>query len=382
MSTETKRGFGIRRWVITGLAALVTFLALSTYKFLELNAVIDATMAMPEFSETVETASPRAAEFAQTVRALGVAIAPKRVALRNELPGYITAVNYLSGARVAQGKVILQLDVSEQVAHLASANARAELAQVIYDRDLDLRASNAVSQESVDRARAELDVVRADIEAIQSVIDRKTIRAPFRGVIGIHQFEVGQYLDPNTEITTLVGDSNEMWVDFAIPQFYGELERGDTVRVRLVRGGGTGHGEFVDATVIAGDSTISTAARSRLYRAVVPSGSLELLHNASVEVEASVAESQLAFSVPPTSVLTDMMGQYVWVLMPEPGDERAYRARREAVTVSGRHAGRAIVTGAITEDDVIAGAGAFKLLPGLLVRPGTRPAAVAAGGGL
>ena len=66
---------------------------------LELNAVIDATMAMPEFSETVETASPRAAEFAQTVRALGVAIAPRRVALRNELPGYITAVNYRSGAR-------------------------------------------------------------------------------------------------------------------------------------------------------------------------------------------------------------------------------------------------------------------------------------------
>ena len=146
--------------------------------------------------------------------------------------------------------------------------------------------------------------------------------------------------------------------------------------------GGTGHGAFVDATVIASDSTISTAARSRLYRAVVPSGALELLHNASVEVEASVAESQMAFSVPPTSVLTDMMGQYVWVLMPEPGDEPAYRARREAVTVSGRHDGQAIVTGAITEDDVIAGAGAFKLMPGLLVRPGTRPTAVAAGGGL
>ena len=90
----------------------------------------------PRFSETVETASPQAAEFAQTVRALGVAIAPRRVALRNELPGYITAVNYRSGARVAQGKVILQLDVSEASrTSRFSANARAELAQVIHDRD-------------------------------------------------------------------------------------------------------------------------------------------------------------------------------------------------------------------------------------------------------
>ena len=319
MNSRTITRRSLKRWLITVAACLLIFSGFASVKISEITTAIQAQESNPEYFETVEVATAETVDYVPTVKTIGVTIAPQQVTLRNELPGYVTDVNFTSGALVKKGQVIIQLDVSEQQANLESAKARADLAQIVYDRDVELRESNAVSQEAVDRSRAELNVLKAEIGAINSVINRKTIRAPFDGVIGIHQFEPGQYLEANTVITTVVAESEAMWIDFSMPQFYGELEVGTVVRARLVRAQNTARNVYIEGKIIASDSLISTGARSRLYRALVAGDRPILLHNASVELEVPIGERRILMAVPAQSVQSNLHGQYVYA---RPGREQ------------------------------------------------------------
>ena len=356
----------VSRWLATVVACLLVAALLGYLKFSEIQGVLAAVAAQPEYSETVETATPVPTDFQPRLEALGVVVAPLQVTLRSEMAGYITTVGAPAGARVSRGQVLLQLDLSEQAASLAAARARLALASAVLKRDLDLQKSSFVSEDKVDRSRAEVAVVEAEIAGIESVINRRTIRAPFDGVIGIHRFEVGQYLDNNSVITTLVGDRGEMWVDFAVPQFYGELAAGHRVSLRIVRSAGLDGEALLAAEVIAGDASIDAASRSRRYRAVVREGSERLLDNMSVSVHIPLGLATPLLAVPSLALQSDIEGEFVWLLDRDSGGQ-GYRARRQAVTSFGQQ-GELTFVDSLRADQLIAAAGAFKLSPGLLVK--------------
>ncbi len=356
----------VSRWLVAVMACLLVAALLGYLKFSEIQGVLAAVAAQPEYSETVETATPVPSDFQPRLEALGVVVAPLQVTLRSEMAGYITDVGAAAGARVTRGQVLLQLDLSEQAAALAAAQARLALASAVLKRDLDLQKSSFVSEDKVDRSRAEVAVVEAEIAGIESVINRRTIRAPFDGVIGIHRFEVGQYLDNNSVITTLVGDRGEMWVDFAVPQFYGELAAGHRVSLRIVRSAGLDGEALLAAEVIAGDASIDAASRSRRYRAVVREGSDRLLDNMSVSVDIPLGLATPLLAVPSLALQSDIEGEFVWLLDRDSGGQ-GYRARRQAVTSFGQQ-GELTFVDSLRADQLIAAAGAFKLSPGLLVK--------------
>jgi membrane fusion protein (multidrug efflux system) len=356
----------VSRWLAAVVACLLVAALLGYLKFSEIQGVLAAVAAQPEYSETVETATPVPTDFQPRLEALGVVVAPLQVTLRSEMAGYITTVGAPAGARVSRGQVLLQLDLSEQAASLAAARARLALASAVLKRDLDLQKSSFVSEDKVDRSRAEVAVVEAEIAGIESVINRRTIRAPFDGVIGIHRFEVGQYLDNNSVITTLVGDRGEMWVDFAVPQFYGELAAGHRVSLRIVRSAGLDGEALLAAEVIAGDASIDAASRSRRYRAVVREGSERLLDNMSVSVHIPLGLATPLLAVPSLALQSDIEGEFVWLLDRDSGGQ-GYRARRQAVTSFGQQ-GELTFVDSLRADQLIAAAGAFKLSPGLLVK--------------
>jgi membrane fusion protein (multidrug efflux system) len=356
----------VSRWLAAVVACLLVAALLGYLKFSEIQGVLAAVAAQPEYSETVETATPVPTDFQPRLEALGVVVAPLQVTLRSEMAGYITTVGAPAGARVSRGQVLLQLDLSEQAASLAAARARLALASAVLKRDLDLQKSSFVSEDKVDRSRAEVAVVEAEIAGIESVINRRTIRAPFDGVIGIHRFEVGQYLDNNSVITTLVGDRGEMWVDFAVPQFYGELAAGHRVSLRIVRSAGLDGEALLAAEVIAGDASIDAASRSRRYRAVVREGSERLLDNMSVSVHIPLGLATPLLAVPSLALQSDIEGEFVWLLDRDSGGQ-GYRARRQAVTSFGQQ-GELTFVDSLRADQLIAAAGAFKLSPGLQVK--------------
>jgi membrane fusion protein (multidrug efflux system) len=126
-----------------------------------------------------------------------------------------------------------------------------------------LLTNNSVSRDRVDQARAEADIALANVRQLEASIAKKTLRAPFDAVVGLHQLEAGEYLAANTAIVTLVGISEFLWVDFNLPPAQGSVDIGATVAVFVA-----GHADAaLQARVIARDPAVSPQSRNLRYRA-------------------------------------------------------------------------------------------------------------------
>jgi membrane fusion protein (multidrug efflux system) len=125
------------------------------------------------------------------------------ITLRNELPGTVRQVALEPGQIVEAGTVLVALDVAVEEAELRAQQAQAALAETVLARTRRLRADRVAPEADYDRAVAERDVALAQIERTRAVIERKTIRAPFRARVGIADVHPGQYLTEGTQLTTL-----------------------------------------------------------------------------------------------------------------------------------------------------------------------------------
>lgn len=365
------------RWTVTIGGCLLVLGALGTYKYREIQAGIAAGAAYPEQSETVEEARVSLAQFTPTITVMGEVVAPRRLDLRNEIEGEITSVNFRSGEPVRAGQLLLQLDTSVEQASLEVASARAELAQRTYGRNLELFESKLSTEDLLDRAKADLSAAQAEVQVLERTIAKKTLTAPFDGRAGLHTFEVGQYLESNTLITSLIGDTTDMWIDFQVPQFYTQLDAGTAIAV-----GGIGSDSaepMASANIIAENTVVNVDSRSRGYRASIPDEQKRFTPQTMVKLEVPVADAENLLQIPATAVQQDPLGQYVFVLNDDPAG-KGLRAARKQVAVRTIDADHALVepNGALREGDRIAAAGAFKLYEGILVftRERRPPAAI------
>src|SRR5210317_2085055 len=222
------------KWSLTIALCLTIFGGLAAYKVAEIRRGIADAEAYPEQSEVVEQALVTTSEYTPAITVMAEVIAPKRLDIRNELAGEITAVNFQSGEFVQQGQLLLQMDIATEQANLEAARARAELSRLVLNRSKELFNSNLASEEEVDTAVSQLTSAQAEIAVLERTIEKKSLRAPFSGRVGIHSFEAGQYLSANTLITSLVGSTGEIWVDFQIPQFYPQLPIGSAVTIKTI----------------------------------------------------------------------------------------------------------------------------------------------------
>jgi len=373
MKPEMKKS--VYRWFVAIVVVVLIVGGLGGYKWREVQAEMAAFQSQPEYAEIVETIAVTRTDFAQTVKAAGVVVAPQSIVLRNEISGKILSVNAEPGSVVQKGDIILQLENGAEQATLASQKAREKLAKSIFARNRRLNGSKIVSAAVLDRARAELDVIRAEITATGSALRKKQIVAPFDGVLGIHQIEVGQLLEANSLIAPLVGKTGYVWVDFSLPQFYGELPVGLDVGVRVIRAEQSA--DTMTGTIIAADSVVSASSRSLLYRVQVND---ELLHNTAVEVIIPVREFEALAELPAIALQKSSTGSHVWALDP---DEKAggYRARRVTVSVEGQRDQNIYVSGELSEGQVVAASGSFKLFDGLLVHDRAQKSGDADNGG-
>lgn len=361
-----------RKWAVTLLAISLIAGILAAYKIFDIRSAAEADALAPEYSETVEAASAEWVSYTPSVRVLGVVVAPQQVELRNELAGRIQKVQFSSGEQVSKGQLLVQMDISEEKAQLNSAIARAKLARSTNARITSLLDSKVVSQEQFDQTVAELQIAEADIELLKATIEKKTLRAPFDAIAGIHQLEAGQYLEENAYLTTIIGIQDHVWVDFKLPQFYRALALGSKVSVGTMQGTpqadeNTSNGAIaLEAKIIARDSTISSDARSLQYRVRVNKGKSTLIPNAVVSVDVPVEQPREIIAVPTFSILHSSAGPYVYILDAEP-DQQAHRARRQPVTLGAQQGNLTMIEAGLSAGDRIATAGAFKLDDGLLV---------------
>ena len=212
----------------------------------------------------------------------------------------------------------------------------------------------------MDRASAEREMAAAEIERIRAVIERKTIRAPFRSRIGMADLHVGQFLSEGTELTTLQGVDEAVHVDFAVSQAVAAgLAVGDTVRI-----GATGDPKLVTGQIVAIDARVNPTTRNAEVRARL-GADLDAAPGAAVRVEVSVGDASSSVAVPVNALRTGPEGEFVWVIEADTaGSDRSHLRPVKAGDVVGESV---LLREGLRAGERVATSGSFKLREGALV---------------
>lgn len=345
--------------LLATVAGLGTWLA--TWKGHALRQAEAASLAPAEPAETVAVATVREAVSRPTTTAIGTVLAVRSVTLRNELAGTVRDVRLAPGRIVEAGELLLALDVEVERAELAALEARAALAETTLARLERLIGEQATSETAVDQARAARDVARADIARTRAIIDRKTLRAPFRARVGLADLHPGQYLDAGTVVTTLQAVAGSVHVDFAVPQSVAAgLHRGAAVSVAAADLPPRA------AAVVAVDARVNPETRNATVRARLEGAPADLPSpGASVQVTVPVGPPQPALVIPAMALRKGPDGDHVFVVAA--GDDRQPRAHLRRVEAAGLDGGEAWISQGLEPGEQVATSGSFKLRDGLLV---------------
>ena len=267
----------------------------------------------------MSTAPAQTQTWEGTLSAVGSITAAKGVTLSNDAPGVVTRISFESGAVVHQGQVLVELDSSVERAQLASAQARRDLAQLTVTRSRALVASNSISVSQLDGDEAQLKTATTDQSALQAQIDRKVVRAPFTGRLGIRNVNIGQYLNPGTALTQLEA-IDSVYVDFTLPQQrLPDIKVGLPVRVTLE----SDKDLTMDGIIAAVEPQVDSTTRTIKARASVPNKAEKLRPGMFAQVTIVLPARAPSVVIPATALVHATFGDSVFVIEDKKDDAGA-----------------------------------------------------------
>ena len=353
--------------LVLAVVLLGTGTVLAAWKHNRLAAEKAAVQPEPVEAVTVATAASRTHQ--ETTTAIGTVLALESITLRNELPGTVRHVSLTPGAIVEAGTVLVALDTSVETADLKALQAQAALAETTLRRHVFLRQHEANAESEVDQAKAQRDVTLAQVERLKAIIAKKVIRAPFRARVGLADVHVGQYLNEGVQLTTLQGVSDQVNVDFSVPQDVAAgLALGSAVEV------GTADGATpISAQIVAVDAKVDPTTRNAMVRARISTKDLPS-PGASVHVRVPLGTTSEAVAVPATALRKGPGGDHVWVLATDEGG--TLRAHERAVASGALVGDTVLILKGLKPGEQVAASGSFKLREAAKVQP--TPAAASA----
>jgi membrane fusion protein (multidrug efflux system) len=361
------------RYLLPILGLFVLVAALVAIKFTQISSLMNMGKEMSKAGpppETVGTATAQTQSWEGTLSAVGSITAAKGVVVSNDAPGIVSHIYFESGAVVRQGQTLVDLDTSVERAQLASSRAKMDLATLTVNRSRALVKSNTIAQAQVDNDESLLKSTTTDANAIAAQIDRKIVRAPFSGRLGIREVNLGQYLNSGTRITVLEA-IDTVYVDFTLPQQrLADLKIGMPVRVTIE--GATSPPR--DGTITAVDPEIDSTTRTIKVRAAVPNKEETLRPGMFANVSVVLPDQGNLVTVPATSLVHASYGDSVFVVEDKkddsagdsasPGAKPAKVARQQFVRVGASRGDFVAIVDGVTAGQDIVSAGAFKLRNG------------------
>jgi membrane fusion protein (multidrug efflux system) len=355
------------RYFLPILGLVIIVLALGGIKFAQISSLIEFGTAMAAAgppADTVATDKARELTWEGKLSAVGSVVAEHGVAVSNDSPGVVTKIRFDSGDTVKKGQVLVELDTSVERAQLASAQARLSLANQNATRTRTLASSQTVTAAKVDADEAQLKGAQTEVTALQAQIDRKVVRAAFTGRLGIRQVNLGQYLSPGTQLTTLEA-LDSVFVDFTLPQqALHDLKQGMPVHAEV-----SGATVKADGVIAAIDPSVDPATRTIRVRASVPNPGEQLRPGMFVDVGVMLPQRGSIVAVPATAIVHASYGDSLFVIDVPKGDETKGLPEGGNVKIARQHFVRigeargdfvAIVDGIQVGQEVVT-AGAFKL---------------------
>jgi membrane fusion protein (multidrug efflux system) len=331
-------------------------------KFKQFQAMAEQFAAMQPPPDAVTTIVAAQGEWSATLNAIGTVAAVQGVTVSADLPGMVDRIAFDSGKSVQKGDVLVQLDTRQEQAQLAGAESQLQLARLNHERMKGLVQQDAVSRAEYDTAAAGQQQAEARLSEIRATIERKTIRAPFSGVLGIRQVNLGQYLTNGAPIVPLQS-LDPIYVNFSVPQQDGgQMRIGRTVRISS---NDPGLGEF-SGRISAIDSVIDPTTRNVQVQATLPNSSARLRPGMFVQAQVTLGAAQKVIALPASSINYAPYGDSVFIVGDMKNEHgQSYRGVRQQVVKLGAARGDQIaVLSGIKPGEEVVTSGVFKLRNG------------------
>jgi len=297
------------------------------------------------------------------VTAVGSLRAVLGVDVTSEIGGLVRRVSFEPGAEVKAGQVLVELNADADIAQLHALEAAADLANTTYERDKKQLQIQAVSQALVDAEAADVKSKRAQVEQQAALVDKKTIRAPFDGRLGISLVNAGQYVNPGDKIVTLQS-LDSVYVDFSLPQQ--ELSRvraGQAIAVTSdARPGRTWQGRI--RTI---NPKVDPETRNVQIEARITNSRHELLPGMYVSVEVHAGTIEQRLTLPQTAVTYNPYGDTVFIIEEGgkgQGGAPAMTVKQSFVTVGEKRGDQVAILTGVKEGDLVVTSGQLKLRNG------------------
>jgi membrane fusion protein (multidrug efflux system) len=340
--------------ILGGIFGFITFKGRMIKEFM-------SSQGMP--LQTVSTRTANYLDWLPKLEAVGSLQAVQGANMSAEVAGIVEKIYFKQGDNVKLGTPLLQLRANDDIAKLESLKATAQLARITYNRDQAQFNVNAISKQTLDIDKANLDIAIANIAQQQALVDKKLIRAPFTGRLGIRLVDVGQYLAVGTAISTLQA-LDTLFVDFFLPQqALKSLETGQ--KVTLNTDAYAGQTFTGDITVINPKVDINT--RNVQVRASLNNPDHKLLPGMYATVNIATGQAQRYITLPRTTITFNAFGSTVYRVDTSGQDEKGKPkliAKQSFVTTGDTRGDQIAILSGVKEGETIVTTGQIKLRNG------------------
>ena len=346
------------------LVVLVIFGGLAGVKVMQIKTLIAAGKAFVPPPETVSAFAAREEKWQNTLTAIGSIAAVQGITITPELAGTVKEIAFESGAVMAKGDLLVQLDTSSEEAQLRGVAAQQEWDALNLKRLQNLRKENTVSQAELDAAEIAAKTSQANADNIRATIEKKTIRAPFAGRTGIRQVNLGEFIDHGKAIVSLQA-LTPVFGDFSLPQQ--ELSLIKTgMKVRVVSD--TFPGQQFDGVLTAINPDLDPVTRSVRVQATFENASQLLRPGMFARLEVILPEEQNVLAIPATAVLSAPYGDSVYVVLKSPatnGAPESLVVQQRFVRIGRGRGDFVSVESGLKPGDHVVSSGIFKLRNGM-----------------
>jgi membrane fusion protein (multidrug efflux system) len=361
------------------LVVAVTIIAgLGYFKLRQVQAAMKAGSSFQPPPSAITTTVAKKEIWPSTLNVVGTMTAIHGVTVSADLPGTVDQIKFDSGKWVQAGDVLVELDTRQERAQLAAMEAQRDLTKINYARMQQLVNEGVISRSDYDKATADQKAADANAAEVRAAIARKTIRAPFSGVLGIRQVNLGQYLAAGSPIVPLQS-LNPIYVTFSVPQqAIAHVQVGHSVHVTSEDLAGLSFTGRVNAL----DSVVDQNTRNVQVQATLNNPQSKLRPGMFVQVEVGVGAQRSLIPLPASAISYAPFGDSVFVVTDmKDAKGQTYRGvRQQFVKLDGARGDQVGVVSGINPGDEIVTSGVFKLRNGAAVavnnkvQPGNDPA--------
>jgi len=367
-----------KRMILMLSVTILLLTALGFVKYRQVETAVHAAASFAPPPEAVTSVVAKREFWPATMSVIGTMEAVQGVTISADLPGTVAKIGFDSGQAIKKGDVIVELDTRQERAQLAALEAQRDLAKINYGRMEQLVKEGVISKAEYDQATAQQRQTEANVAEIKATIERKTIRAPFNGVLGIRKVNLGQYLAAGNPIVALQA-LNPIYVNFGVPQqAANQVQVGRNLHVSSQDLAGMSFTGRVSAL----DSIVDETTRNLQVQATLPNPQGKLKPGMFVQVELGYGKNREAVTLPASAISYAPYGDSVFIItdLKDPKGQTYRGVRQQFVKVDGSRGDQVAVVSGVNAGDEVVTSGVFKLRNGAAVKvnnkvqPGDNPA--------